>query len=220
MTAHISGLVSATASTDGTASTLTTTAPGQIGAWTFTGTAGQTLSFGFTGGGFGSSINAQVTVLNPDGTTLVSPVYCGNACDIGLTTLPATGTYSIRLIPTSTTFGAMTVHISAPVTTTATTNGTASTLTTTVAGQVGLWSFPGTAGTSLTFTFTNGGFGSSLNAQVTVLKPDGTTLVSPTYCGTSCSISATAITVTGTYTIKLIPTSTTFGALTVSIRTS
>jgi hypothetical protein len=71
----------------------------------------------------------------------------------------------------------------------------------------------------MSFSFTGGGFGSD-GAQVKVLNPDGTTLVGPTYCGVSCTIAATALATSGTYTIQLIPQATTFGSLTVSISAS
>src|SRR5947209_11622186 len=181
MYVHVSPYVASTWDLNGTASTLKTMVPGQVGVWSFAGTAGQKVSFGFTGGGFGAIYDAEITVLKPDGTTLVSSVYCGTSCDVGTTTLPVTGTYTIQLTPQSTTFGSLTVNVSPNVTATVATNGTASTLKTTVPGQVGVWSFAGTAGQKISFGFTGGGFGAIYDAEITVHKPDGTTLVSSVY---------------------------------------
>ena len=49
----------------------------------------------------------------PGGTTLISPVHRGASCSIAATTPSASGPYTIRLVPTSTTFGALTASVPA-----------------------------------------------------------------------------------------------------------
>ncbi|MGW4892751.1 VWD domain-containing protein [Kitasatospora sp. NPDC004240] len=206
-----------TIATDGTPATVTTTVPGQNGGWTFAGTAGQKVGLGFTGGTL-DVLKAQVSVLRPDGTTLLASQYCGATCTFATTALPVDGVYKVVFDPQGTATGALTLSVSADVVRTVTTDGTASTLTTTAAGQNGSWTFAGTAGQRVYFDLSAGTFG-TLNAEVSVLRPDGTTLVNPQYCGAGCGLDTTTLPVDGTYTVALRTTGTTGGSLTAKLYT-
>ena len=200
--------------------TMTTTAPGQNAAATFTGVTGQRVFFDFTAGTFGSSSNATVAVRKPDGTALVSAANCGSSCVFDTRTLPADGTYTIYLDPTGTLVGSLTVQLSAvPADATAAVvpGDTAVTLATTVPGQNGVFTFSGTASQRVSFSFTAGTFGSSSNATVTVRKPDGTALVNATSCGSSCWIDTRTLPVTGAYTILMDPAGARVGSLTAQL---
>ncbi|MEV0346464.1 VWD domain-containing protein [Nonomuraea sp. NPDC050680] len=204
----------------GAASSLTTTAPGQNGTWSFSGTSGRLVSFNFTDANFANSTGAQVTVKKPDGTVLVAATYCGRNCFLDPVVLPATGTYTVEFNPRDEQVGKLTLRIYSvadlsPVSITI--GGATSTLTTVTPGQNGTWTFNGTANQKVTFTFTNSSFGSSVDAQVSVKKPDGTALGSPSYCGRNCTISATTLPATGTYTILFDPKAEKTGALTVKL---
>ncbi|MEV4365344.1 hypothetical protein, partial [Nonomuraea sp. NPDC049625] len=213
---HLSGNVTV----GGAASSLTTTTPGQNGTWSFSGTSGQLVSFNFTDASFANSTGAQVTVKKPDGAVLVAATYCGRNCFLDPVALPATGTYTVEFNPRDEQVGKLTLRTYSvadlsPVSITI--GGATSTLTTMTPGQSGTWTFNGTANQKVTFTFTNSSFGSSIDAQVSVKKPDGTALVSPTYCGRNCTISATTLPATGTYTILFDPKAEKTGALTVKL---
>ncbi|WP_200827730.1 VWD domain-containing protein, partial [Thermomonospora echinospora] len=212
--------VSATVTTDGQPSTLTVGDPGQNGTWTFTGTAGQRLYFGFSGGTFGSITQATVQVLKPDGKALSEARWCGRSCSFDTTALPVSGTYTIVLNPENTHTGALTARVNevpADVSATVTTDGQPSTLTVGDPGQNGTWTFTGTAGQRLYFGFSGGTFGSITQATVQVLKPDGKALYGAAYCGTSCAFNTTILPVGGTYTIRLNPKDGHTGSLTAKV---
>ncbi|MFI7702450.1 VWD domain-containing protein [Nonomuraea sp. NPDC049480] len=200
----------------GAASTLTTTTPGQNGVWSFTGTAGQLVSFNLTDANFAGSVDAQVSVKKPDGTVLVSPTYCGKNCFLEPVALPVAGTYTVEFDPKDDKTGKLTLaayavaHLAANVTV----GGAASTLTTTMPGQNGVWSFTGTAGQLVSFNLTDASFTGSTYARVSVKKPDGTVLVSPTYCGKNCFLEPVALPVAGTYTVEFDPQDEKTGKLT------
>jgi large repetitive protein len=72
--------------------------PGQNGTVTFAGTAGERISLvGSNGMSAQVSLacDVNVSILKPDGTTLVSPTCMEQSGFIDATTLPVTGTYSI-----------------------------------------------------------------------------------------------------------------------------
>jgi hypothetical protein len=108
--------VSSTIAIGGAAQTVTMGTPGQNASLTFSGTAGQNATLNITNetiGGLGTC--TSVLVKNPDGTTLVS-----NSCVttqgavINLSTLPATGTYTILIDPIGDATGSATLSITSP----------------------------------------------------------------------------------------------------------
>ncbi|MEU8261967.1 pre-peptidase C-terminal domain-containing protein [Micromonospora sp. NPDC048999] len=209
---------SATTSPGGAAVTVTTTVPGQNAVVSFPGTAGQSVSVTLANGTFGT-YNASVTLRAPDGSTIVSESYCGTSCTFNAVTLPSTGTYTVYINPTGTTLGAITARVydlpnDAVANTTA--GGTAVTVTTTVPGQKGVVSFPGTAGQRVSVQLSGGTFGSS-EATVTLRRPDGTSIVSNSSCGTSCFFDVTALPTDGTYTVLITPKGTVVGSITVKV---
>ncbi|WP_203994873.1 VWD domain-containing protein, partial [Sphaerisporangium rufum] len=206
--------------TNGTAVALTTTAAGQNGTWTFTGNTGQRMSFRFTAGTFTGSSGTYVLVRKPDGSELTGRTYCAQSCFIDVTPLPASGTYTIVLDPGADQTGSLSagvLEIPADPTATVTVGGAAVRLATTVPGQNGVWSFTGLAGQNVSFGFTNGTFGTVVDATVAVRRPDGTTLINSAYCGTSCSLTPAVLPVDGVYTIVLNPNGDLTGALTAKL---
>jgi hypothetical protein len=87
------------------------------------------------------------------------------------------------------------------------------TITTTAAGQNARLQFDGTAGDGITIRMTAVTITSSF---VSVLKPDGTTLVSPLGVSTSGGKINTRLPVTGTYTIVIDPQSSYTGSMTLT----
>ncbi|MFG3685498.1 RHS repeat-associated core domain-containing protein [Micromonospora sp. NPDC047740] len=208
----------ATASPGGAAVTVTTTVPGQNAAISFAGTAGQRVSVQFSAGTYGT-YNASAVIRKPDGSNLTGSAYCGASCFFDTIVLPVDGTYTVYLNPDTTYVGEATAQIhDVPADASATTSpgGAAVTVTTTVPGQNAVVSFPGTAGQSVSVTLANGTFG-TYNAAVTLRAPDGTPVVSESYCGTNCSFNAVTLPSTGTYTVFVNPTGTTLGAITARV---
>ncbi|QDY07874.1 hypothetical protein FJK98_12430 [Micromonospora sp. HM134] len=208
----------ATASPGGAPVTVTTTVPGQNAVVAFAGTAGQRVSVQFTGGTYGT-YNASAVVRRPDGSNLTGSGYCGGSCFFDTVTLPVDGTYTILLNPDTTYLGQATVQVhNVPADASATTSpgGAAVSVTTTVPGQNATIAFPGTAGQVVTVTLSGGTFG-TYDAGVTLRAPDGSTLVSENYCGTSCSFNAITLPTSGTYTVLVNPTGTTLGAITARV---
>jgi hypothetical protein len=98
----------------GAASTLALDVPGLNGWMTFSGTAGRTVTLRLTAVTIGTSCcsSAKVSVLRPDGTTLVSPSNFGTGGKTLSFSLPATGVYSIFIDPQSNGVGSVTLSVS------------------------------------------------------------------------------------------------------------
>ncbi|MCT7313304.1 IPT/TIG domain-containing protein [Ralstonia sp. CHL-2022] len=183
---------------DGAASTLTTTAPGQNGSLTFTGTAGQTVSLKVTQG----MPAYYLGILNPDGTNLYPSAMQSGTAFIGPLTLPASGTYTVVLGHYGTNTGSTTFALSTVVTDVSATiaiDGPSVTLTTTSQGQNGSLTFSGTAGQKVSLNITQG-----MSLYYLGMKnPDGTNLYPVTMQGGSAFVDPMVLPATGTYTITL-----------------
>jgi YD repeat-containing protein len=156
---------------DGSATAASLTA-GQRGNYTFTGTAGQNLGFGFAGL---SGALPTFSVLKPDGSQLWTPQYPSSRGSYNLTTLPVNGTYTLRVVPSDVT-GAMSVNLwlSRELTGTLTSGAAPVTFSTARPGQNGRYTFSATAGQNLVLNSTNSTFSSA--GTITVLMPDGSQL--------------------------------------------
>jgi YD repeat-containing protein len=93
-------------SLNGATANYATTVPGQNAYFTFSGTAGEDLGIALTGLTFTPSSGetyATVAVDEPNGTQLAY-TYCyntnpGGGCQLSLTNLPTTGTYTVKIVP-------------------------------------------------------------------------------------------------------------------------
>jgi YD repeat-containing protein len=210
----------------GAAETLTTTIPGQNGSLTFSGTASQRISLKMTNVTIGTSTccSTRVSILNPDGSTLVSPSFVGTSGGFfDVQTLPATGTYTIFVDPQNTDTGGITLtlyDVPADPTPSITAGGAAVTVTTTVPGQNVRSGFSGTAGQRISLRMTAVSIGTSTccSTRVSIVNPDGSTLVSPTFVGTSGGfIDVQTLATTGTYTIVVDPQGSDTGSMTLTL---
>jgi subtilisin family serine protease len=209
----------------GAAISVETTAPGQDAYLSFDGVAGRRVSFKLTNVTMGSSCcsSAKVSLLRPDGTALVSPAYFGtNGGFVDVKMLPATGTYRILLDPQSTATGSATVtlyDVPPDATGSVVIGAAGTTVSVGTPGQNARLTFSGTASQRVTLKLTGVSIGSSCctSAQVSVLNPSGTTLLSPTYFGTSGKTIALTLGSTGTYTIVLDPQSNATGSVTAAL---
>ncbi len=182
---------------------VTTTVPGQNAKVTFTGTAGRRLSIRLTSVSMSS---AQVSLVRPDGSTLGATAYVGTAGGfLDATALPASGTYSVLVDPQGTATGSMTLalyDVPTDASATASTGGPAVTVATTVPGQNAGVSFGGSGGQTVTVSVT--GVTVALTT-FSVLRPDGSTLVAPSYMTSSGKTISIQLPGPGTYVVVLNP---------------
>jgi len=184
--------------------TVTTTTPGQNAALTFAGSAGQRIALGISlGDGCGF-----VSVLRPDGSSLVDSTSVCFSAFIDRQVLPVSGNYVIVLVPasTETVLATLTLYNVAPDATASIVSGGApATVALTTPGQHAVVTFAGSAGQRISLGISFGGCG-----FVSILRPDGSPLVySPVICGGSTFIDPQVLPASGTYLIVLDPAGTT-----------
>jgi subtilisin family serine protease len=202
-----------------------TSVPGQNAEVVFNGTAGRRISLKLTDVTIGSSCcsSAKVSILRPDGATLVSATNFGTTGGfIDTKQLPQTGSYRVVLDPQSNAVGSATLtvyDVPADPTGTLVLGGPASTLTLDVPGLNGWRTFSGTAGRTVTLKLTGVTIGTSCcsSAKVSVLRPDGTTLVSPANFGTTGKTLTFSLPSNGVYSVFLDPQSNGVGSVTLAV---
>src|SRR5215211_3949004 len=198
----------------GASTTVTTTVPGQNARASFTGSAGQRVSLAVGP----SCCTVRVSFLRPDGTTLGTAMTIGTFGGfVDTVALPVAGTYTILVDPQTTTMGSVTLQlydVPPDVTGTIVAGGATATLSTTVAGQNGRLTFSGTAGQRVAVNVGP----TCCSVRVSLLRPDGTTLVAPTTIGTIGGfVDAVSLAVAGTYTIVVDPQGTSTGSVTLRL---
>lgn len=203
----------------GSAVTPSLSTPGQNGTLTFSGTSGQRISLkgtnGMTGQILGCDVN--VSIKNPDGSTLASPTCMEGSGFIDVQTLPVTGTYTILVDPVSFATGNLTLNlydVPADTTGTVTIGGAAVAVSPGTPGQNGTLTFSGTANQQVTVRMTGNTLG---NLTVKLLKPDGTQLTSTTSVLSSFNLATQTLPTTGTYTIVVDPPGANTGTVNVSV---
>ena len=209
----------------GSPASVSTSVPGQNAAFVFSGTAGRRVSLKLTDVTIGSSCcsSAKLSILKPDGTTLLSATNFGTSGGfIDTKTLPSTGAYRVVVDPQSNAVGAATLalyDVPDDPTGTLVLGGPVSTLTLDVPGLNGWRTFSGTAGRTVTLKLTGVTIGTSCcsSAKVSVLRPDGATLVSPTNFGTTGKTLTFSLPSSGVYSIFVDPQSNGVGSATLSV---
>jgi hypothetical protein len=209
VTLTLSELIAGTTALDGTPATVNITRPGQAAYWSFSGTAGQRSSHVVS-----STVSGTLVIFYSGGalwsgslpsTTFVEPL-----------TLPSTTTYYIYVDPAGANTGSTTVtsySVPADVTGSLTINGGTTGITITTPGQNGVLSFSGTSGQAITARVTSNGIGCML---LTVIKPAGGGSSTASDCASSFNLGVT-LTTTGTHTLKIDPTGTRTGSVTVEV---
>jgi YD repeat-containing protein len=206
------------------ATTVTVSTASKIALRLFDGTQGQRVSVRGTNGLTGQVVSCDVLVslLTP----FVAPL--GAACMEGtgfidMKTLPATGTYSLLVDPASTATGSVTLtlyDVTADFSASITPGGSAVTATMSTPGQNATLTFSGTSGQRVSVLGTNGMTGQvSLVCDVTVSvwKPDGGVLASPTCMEGSGYIEVMTLPATGTYKLIVDPAGVATGNLTLTV---
>jgi YD repeat-containing protein len=208
----VAGDVSTTITPGGSPVTVTTTSPGQNAGVTFSGTQNQRVSLRVTN----ATAYADVSIRNPNGTTLAGPSWMGSSGYLDAVTLPTTGTYTIFVNPSGTYTGnnTLTLYDVVDASGTLTIGGGTVAATITVPGQNGALTFSGTQSQQVTVHVTSNTLGYT---TVTLRKPDGTTLTTTATSASSFNLSTQTLPVTGTFTVFVNPDSYSTGSLNVSV---
>jgi hypothetical protein len=206
---------------------LTLTTPGQNGTVSFAATAGHRVSVKLSGVGIGTNTvnSARVSVLKPDQSALVPAMSFGTSgAFVEPFTIPADGTYSVKIDPRLWNVGSATVTLyDVPADQSgAITAGTPLPLTFAAGapGQNASETFSGTAGQKVSLNLTSVTVGSNIisGTKVSILKPDLTTLLAPTDVGTTGKfIEPVTLATNGTYTIKVDPQGANTGGITLNL---
>ncbi len=194
--------------------TVTSGTPGQGAKLTFDGAAGQRVSLKARSLAFGFLGNADL--LSPDGTILASIDVRSSETFMDVQVLPATGTYTIQLVPqTVVTVNATFTLYGVPpdVTGTITVAEPSVTVTIGTPGQNANLTFNGTAGQQLTIRLTNNSIGP---ITITLLDPDGM-FVTSLNGELSFDLELDPLSATGTYTIVIDPEDARTGSVNVTL---
>jgi subtilisin family serine protease len=225
-TATASGSVPTPIVPGGDPVTVTTTVPGQDAVLAFAGAGSQRVSLAVTGVTIGNSIccSTKVSILNPDGSALVPPTYVGTSGGfLDTRSLPTNGTYTVVVDPQGTATGSATLtlyDVPADASGSIVPGASPVTATTTVPGQNVQLSFSGSTGRRVSLSLSGVTFGSSTccSTKVSILNPDGSALVSPTYVGTSGAfIDTRTLPANGTYTAVVDPQGAATGSATLTL---
>ncbi|WP_329088017.1 RHS repeat-associated core domain-containing protein [Streptosporangium sp. NBC_01469] len=204
-------------SPDAAPSSVAIVKPGQNGAVTFTGTAGQRVFTKLTVPAGAPSCALDVRLFKPDGTELVKDTCVYQATDyFDTVTLPADGVYRFTVNPEDAWTGTPTLQVlsvPADVQKTATVGGPDVVVTTTKAGQDSVVTFTGTAGQSVKFTMVDETYTSCLTTEL--LPPTGARLWSA--CLSKNGNRTTTLTVAGAYTLRISPKDAETGSATIRV---
>jgi YD repeat-containing protein len=218
----------ATITADGPAVTISTTAAGQNGLVTFSGTAGQRISLVASnpmvnnGQSFFCDMNLIFT--KPNGSILFpSPICAEVGAFIDTTVLPASGTYTIIVDLANLATGSVTLNlytVPADLTGSITAGGSPVTMATSVPGQNASLTFNGTANQRISLIgsdVTYGGAPFTCDLNVTILNPDNSVLVPATCMETGGYVDTTTLPTTGVYKIQIDPYTASTGSMTLTL---
>jgi hypothetical protein len=200
--------------------------PGQNAVVTFSGTQGQRIALGMSNVTIGTSTccSARVSITSPDNTTLVYATPVGrNGGFIDTKALPMSGTYTILVDPQGFDLGSMTLNLYGvppdAIGTIAIGGGPVTMTLAPTPGQNGTLTFAGTASQRVSLRLSNVTIGntSCCGAKISLLKPDGTTVVPPILVGTFGATITATLPVTGTYSIVVDPQQAYVGSITLTL---
>ncbi|MBJ7313416.1 IPT/TIG domain-containing protein [Rugamonas sp. CCM 8940] len=205
---------------DGPAVDVQIAKPGQNGSLAFSGAAGQRFSMRLAKVALTNGGDVSITVVKPDGTTLsssFSPPGSGTFVDAQI--LPVTGTYLIKLNPSGNSVGGMAVQLfSTPdVVAVIAPDGVPMTVTTTKPGQNAVLTFSAIAGQRVSLRLSKVALVNGVSAKLSILKPDGTTLVPVSLISSGIYVDAQTLPLTGVYAIKFDPQGEAVGSATAQL---
>jgi hypothetical protein len=224
--ANFAGDTTGTITANGSPTVVTSSAAGQNGTLTFTGSVNQRIALNLSSN-FGTMFSgARVWVKSPTNTTVVAPVIVGTSgAFVEPVTLTAAGTYTIKVDPDGANTGNVTLNlytVPADPSAAITAGGAGVVATNTVPGQNMKLTF--TAGTNqkVSIKMTSVSIGSNAISGTTVTLMKGSLTVGlPTIVGTNGGyIDTSAVLTAGaTYTIKIDPQGVNTGSMTVNLYT-
>jgi len=193
---------------DGTPSGVTTSANGESAYLQFAATAGQKLGLAITGLSFptGTATTANVTVRRPDNALAVSDTNCipASGCEIDLTSLLQTGTYSVIVTPN----GAATMNLTATLSTDISGTLTADTplaINLTRNGQDAFLTFNGTQGQTVALRASGISTVPSSTVTFTVFRQNGTQYTSNSSTTSGMFLKLNNLPATETYSVFIDP---------------
>jgi hypothetical protein len=207
---------------DGPELPINTGIPGKIAMVLFEGIQGQNLGLGINPVTFTPAGVATLYVKTSLGDDLMPPQSFSGPNSFDWTNkLPATGTYTIIIVPSATSSLSATLTLSSDITGTLAANGAAQAFTTTRVGQNARYSFSGTAAQNLSLLFSGDTFPGG--TTVRVYRPDGLQLAVATVnystgAGSAGTLDLNNLPVTGTYTVFVTPVAVATGAVNLNLR--
>ena len=196
----------------GPATTVATSIPGQNMKVTFAGTAGRGAMVQVTA----STIAGTVKILRADGTTVLGSSTVSTAGGlIDSTTLPASETYTVLVDPKTSGTGTVSVRVvdvPADVTGSLPLTGVQQVYSTISPGQNISLTLSASAGQRIAVSIA----GASYSGSIKITRPDSTQMLSKTFNVAGAFVDATVVTVTGTHIVKIDPSASGFGAITVT----
>ncbi|MFL5962932.1 MAG: hypothetical protein ACJ757_08595 [Gaiellaceae bacterium] len=223
------------ASGAGSATSLTTTTPGQNLAVSFSGTPGQRIFAQFSNNTINTGLSqARAYIRSPDGSSLplgsqidssaYGGVYFYNSV-IDSVVLPASGTYTVVADPMRTQTGSVTVTLydvppDASPELQLLTDGSSFTFTNATPGQNAAATFDGLPGQDVLVRFTDktfGGSGCTSSVSSAIVRPDGSTLTSKSSLCANDSIGSVTLSADGVYTLTVNPQRTALGSITATV---
>jgi hypothetical protein len=186
---------------------------------------GQRISLEMTDVTIGTSscCSTKISILRPNGTSLVSGTLVGtNGGFVDTKSITTAGTHTILVDPQGAASGRITLKlhdVPPDVGGALSIGGAPLSLTIATPGQNAKLTFSGSAGRTVTLTASAVTIGSSgcCSTMVSILKPDGTKLVSPTYVGTNGRSLTTTLPAAGTYSVVVDPQGAATGGMTLAL---
>jgi len=174
----VTSTITGTVTVDGTAASITVPYQGQVAKYTFTGSAGQ--SVGFLWSGLDTTGFYSYYLLGPDGSMIRSSVntYPGSL-RWDQVALPANGTYTVMYDPLGSIGHATIQIVTSTITGTVTVDGSPVAITVPYQGQVAKYTFTGSAGQTVGILWSS--LDTAAFYSYYLLNPDGTALRSNTH---------------------------------------
>lgn len=204
--------------TSGNSQTVTISTSGKVGMILFDAVAGQRASIKVTNCTLTSTF---INVYQPSGLLLnMGSATSGGTPLLTTSLFTSSGTYAILVDPFSTHTGAVTftLYVFNDSTGTITPGGSAVSVSASTPGQMALLSFSGTVNQRVSVKMTSGSWtgGSPSAADVSIRKPDGTTLATQ-FTQTTAFMDTQTLPTTGTYTLIIDPSGASTGGVTLTL---
>ena len=197
----------------GTPTVQSITTPGKNAYLSFTGNAGQRVALQITGISYTQTCSqgicyagGNLSIINPDSSTLTSVSFTTSNVYINATTLPASGTYKILVDPRHANTGSVTLalyDVPPDFTAAVQINDPAINILLNAVGQHAQISFSGTSGQQTTIKITNN---TIIGVRVSLIAPDSSTIYTTNFGSDSnINLPMPTLPATGTYTVTIDP---------------